>query len=259
MRSWYISVAVIALLLLGIFLAGDSLAKMAWDNEYPGLALVLNRSDSELAMQLGNYYFNGGAYDLDKAEKAYLRAISIDSKIIGANYQLARIYFVKGEDDKAIEYINKEIEINPQSLRSLYVRGLIHGSSGRLAKAEEDFKRFVEWSPTEWAGYNDLAWVLAKERKYKEAEEVLKIALEKVDRAKDNPWLWNSLGVSQLNQNDNLKAKKSFEKARETSKILTLKEWQKAYPGNDPAESEKAFEDFKIAIEKNIEASLPVR
>lgn len=256
MKRWHIYVSILAVFLFGFLFAGDTLAKYAWEEgRMANLALVLNRSDAKLAMELGNYYFNGGAYDLERAEDSYKKAISIDPKTLRANYELARIYFVKAEDQRAIEHINKEIELNPQSLRSLYVRGLIYGSTGRLAEAEEDFRRFVEWSPSEWAGYNDLAWVLAKQRKYKEAEAVLEEALQKVSGAGENPWLWNSLGVSELNQDKLSEARKSFENARDAVGKLTLRDWQAAYPGNNPIESEKAFSDFKKAIEENIEAS----
>ena len=130
--------------------------------------------DAAEAVRLGNYYFNGaGGYDLEKAEAGFTKAVEIDPKILWGHYQLARVYFVKGEKDRALEEINKELEVNPENLRSLYVRGLIYESSGKLAEAEADFKRFVLWAPKEWAGYNDLAWILAKEGKYREAKEVL--------------------------------------------------------------------------------------
>jgi len=212
--------------------------------------------DAAEAIRLGNYYFNNGAYDLEKAEEAFRRALKADPKILWGHYQLARIYFVKGEKDKALEEINKELEANPENLRSLYVRGLIYGSSGKLAEAEIDFKRFVVWFPSEWAGYNDLAWILAKEGKYKEAKEILLDALKKAARAEKNPWLWNSLGVAELNLGEYANARKSFTKAKESVNMLLLKDWQSAYPGNNPVESERGLADFKRAIEANLEKSI---
>ncbi|OGF92316.1 hypothetical protein A3H05_00385 [Candidatus Giovannonibacteria bacterium RIFCSPLOWO2_12_FULL_43_26] len=73
--------------------------------------------DAAEAIRLGNYYFNNGAYDLEKAEEAFRRALKADPKILWGHYQLARIYFVKGEKDKALEEINKELEANPENLR----------------------------------------------------------------------------------------------------------------------------------------------
>src|SRR3990167_684263 len=194
--------------------------------------------DAAEAVRLGNYYFNGAGGDgLEKAEAG----------------------FVKGEKDRALEEINKELEVNPENLRSLYVRGLIYESSGKLAEAEADFKRFVLWAPKEWAGYNDLAWILAKEGKYREAKEVLLEALKKTGRAEKNSWLWNSLGVAELNLGEYANARKSFTKAKESASMLPLKDWQDAYPGNNPEESARGLADFKRAIEENLKRSLPAR
>ena len=50
----------------------DALAHKAWNKFHsPQAALVLDGSDAKLAMEIGNYYFNGGAYDLKIAEQAY--------------------------------------------------------------------------------------------------------------------------------------------------------------------------------------------
>src|SRR3989344_8964899 len=166
----YIWISVIAVLVFGFLLFGDALARVAWEkHKFADLSLALNFSDAELAFSIGSYYFGEPAYDLEKAEKGFAKAVKIDSKISRGHYQLARIYFVKGEYDKAFSEINKEIEANPENLRSLYVRGLINayrGTYGDLQRAENDFRRFTLWAPSEWAGYNDLAWILSKEAKY---------------------------------------------------------------------------------------------
>ena len=121
----------------------------------------------------------------------------------GGHYQLARIAFVRSDFDTALREINAELAANPENLRSLYVRGLIYGYRGLLgdlALAESDFTRFTEWAPSEWAGYNDLAWILAKEGKYQEIETVMARALKNVPGGTENPWLWNMLGVARLNE-----------------------------------------------------------
>src|SRR3990167_2854627 len=224
-----------------------------------GFLLSRGYGDAGFLMRQGNFYFNGGAYDLEKAERAFQRAVRIEPGILWGHYQLARIYFVKGNSAKAIEEINKELEANPENLRSLYVRGLIYGFSGRFGEAEEDFRRFTLWAPKEWAGYNDLAWILAKEGKYREAKEVLLEALKKTGRAEKNSWLWNSLGVAELNLGEYANARKSFTKAKESASMLPLKDWQDAYPGNNPEESARGLADFKRAIEENLKRSLPAR
>src|SRR3989338_1757379 len=213
--------------------------------------------DAAEAMRLGNYYFNGaGGYDLEKAERAFKKAIAMDSEILWGHYQLARVYFVKGEKDKALEEINKELEANPANLRSLYVRGLIYGAMGRPQEAEADFSRFVRWAPKEWAGYNDLAWILAKEGKYADAEKVAGEGIKEAIGGEENAWLWNSLGVAQLNLKKYNDAEKSFRKALKLARNMTENEWARAYPGNNPEESARGLDAFKIAVQANFNTAV---
>lgn len=239
----------------------DSLARLAWQKyHWPQMAILLDRSDADLAMFIGDYYFNGVTgsreYNPDISFKAYKKAVSIKSEILWGHYQLARIYFLKGDFNGALEEIKKELTANPENLRSLYVRGLIYGyrnQSGDLEKAEADYRRFTEWVPTEWAGYNDLAWILSKENKFEDVKKVISTALVAAYYGDDNPWLWNSLGVAQLNLAENRDAAISFKKALTLAEKLTAADWVKSYPGNDPQAAFGGLAAFRNAIQENLE------
>ena len=259
-KSKHIWISATGLIIFAFLLSQDFLARLAWQKYYnPRIALDLISQDADLAIRLGNYYFNGGAYDLTKATKAYKKALKAKPGILWGHYQLARIYFVKGENNPALEEINKELEANPENLRALYVRGLIYGYrgfSGDLELAENDFRRFVSWAPSEWAGYNDLAWILERLRDYKEAELVIEQAFEKIAGADENPWLWNSLGVARLNLKEYELAASAFTKALELANLLTPEKWQKSYPGNGPQFAESGLSSFRQAIEENLKRSM---
>jgi tetratricopeptide (TPR) repeat protein len=241
----------------GFLLAQDALARLALEKfGRPDIALLLNRGDAKLAMFLGNYYFNGtlgrSEYNLDKAERAYQKATAVRPGILWGHYQLARIYFIKGQLEKALEEINKELEANPENLRSLYVRGLIYGYSGNLDKAEADFRRFTEWAPKEWAGYNDLAWILSKRSKYREAKEAAMRGIDEAQDGRENPWLWNARGVAELNLGEYKEAKTSFAKAKALAEKLSENDWRRAYPGNNPQNAGLGLKAFREAIEENL-------
>jgi len=244
----------------------DALAKLLWQKYHlPNTAILLNQSDADLAMLVGSYHFNGviggGEYNLDIAEKAYKKAVSINPKILWGHYQLARIYFVKGDYSYALKEVNKELEANPENIRSLYVRGLIYGyreQVGDLDKSEADFWRFTEWAPKEWAGYNDLAWILSKKMKYLEAEKTINLAFKEISGSRNNPWLWNALGVAQLNLKKYSVASDSFKKAKELASKLTIEDWRRSYPGNDPKSYSEGLSAFIKAIEKNLKRSQAV-
>lgn len=248
-----LSITFLILGFVGFFASRDVLAEVAWRKyKKPAAALLLVYRNAELPMEIGNFYFGGREYDLSLAERAYRKAARTDPKILWGHYQLARIHFLKGGFDKALEEINKELAANPENLRSLYVRGLIYGFSGKLTEAENDFRRFIEWATKEWAGYNDLGWILSKQGKHQEALAVIEGAFREIADAEENPWLWNSRGVMELNLGMHVRASVSFEHARELAEGLTIADWMRSYPGNNPLQAEDGLQKFRNAIKENI-------
>lgn len=226
--------------------------RMLWDGHYTSVAYFLNWHDADLAKRIGDYYFSMHAYNLHRAEASYELSVRLDSQKPQAHYQLSRVYFVEGRFADAIDQVNAELDSNPTFGRSYYVRGLIEMSKGDLILAESDFKHFVFLAPAEWGGYNDLAFVLAKEGKYEESEAVVRSAFENAIGADGVAWLWNSLGLAQLNQHKNAEAKASFERARALSQTLTRAQWYGAYSANDPRVIDESIASFQRAIEANI-------
>lgn len=249
----YREIGILVVLLVAItFFARQPIGRFMWHVlGAPRTALLLT-TDARFAMEIGNYYFNGGGYDLEQANRAYQKALLINPLIILGHYQLARINFTKNNFNLAIEEINKELEMNHSNLRSLYIRGLIYGYSGNLAQAEEDFSRFIQWAPKEWAGYNDLAWVLLKEKKYKQAYYIAQEGIEHALNGEKNAWLWNSRGVAELNLDLHEQARNSFEQALVLAEAITSANWQRSYPGNNPEDAESGLVQFKEAIQINL-------
>jgi len=202
------------------------------------------------AISSGNYYFNGGAYDLEKAEFWTRAALFLDPKpTYNIHYQLARIYFSKNEYPKALKEINTQLAANPSNQRAYYVRGLINGFLGNFNEAIRDFKKFVVWAPEGWAGYNDLSWAYYEAGQFKEAKEIAQRGLEKFP---ENTWLLNGLGAAEQGLKNYSEAEIWFKKAREAVKDLTVEEWRKAYLGDNPAASQASLQKFKDEIKYNL-------
>lgn len=243
-----------------LFGARDSIATLLWKNyRLDTIALLLDSNNAELARSIGNYYFNvfeSGVHDLDRAKDAYQRALTLNQSIKRGHFQLARIYFIEGNFFNALEEINKELELYPDYGRSYYVRGLIYGYRNfpdDLIKAEGDFKRFIEWNPTNWAGYNDLSWIQIKQEKFTEAKETVQLAFELLPFTKTtNPWLWTMLGVAELNVGNYTKSRDAFLIVREISDNMTPEYFWSAYPGNNSANAENAFNQFKATLSFNL-------
>lgn len=258
---WYVWVSIAAVAAFVFLLSRDELTEAAWEQyRWPRVALVISR-DAELAMQIGNYYFGGPAYDLAVAERAYRKAVAIEPGILWGHYQLARIHFMRREYEDALQKVALELEHNPENLRSLYIRGLMYAfrdQPGDLGRAEDDFRRFTQWVPKEWAGYNDLAWVLSKQGKYAEAKTAIEAAFREVPGDESNPWLWNSLGAAELNLGNYREATSAFKRAQDLAQGLSEASWRQAYPGNNPADAASGIQAFKDAIAENLQRAAAV-
>jgi len=178
--------------------------------------------------------------------------VAIDPTLPWGNYQLARVYFVENRLDKALRAINRELEIFPNNIRALYVRGLVEGYSGMLAEAEEDFARFLEYAPYDWAPYNDLAWIEAAQGDFAAMRETARAGIERAIGGATNPWLWNMLGVAELNLNNFDAAEPALREARAMALALTSADWRAAYPGNNPDQTHEGLAAFRAAIDENL-------
>lgn len=267
-KKYFFSVGVTILALLAIWLltpVPTLVARSVWKQYHGGaLALMLDRTDARLAIEIGEYYFGNQAaigtagarpYDLPLAEKAFGKAIKINPSVPVAHYMRARVEFVRADFDSALADLNSELALFPENKRTLYMRGLTYayrGLPGDLLLAEQDFREFTTWASREWAGYNDLAFVLAKEKKYSEAAKVLKEAIAKAEGGATNPWLWDALGVMELNINNPVQAVSALTKAQKYAAMLTETDWQRAYPGNNPTMAAQGIGFIQGGIAKNI-------
>lgn len=208
---------------------------------------------STLALNIGNHYFNvdgKGRYDLKKAEEYFYAALNFNPNITDAWHQLARIDFLRGDFDEALQKINTQIELHGKELMpSYYIRGLILGYMGRYEESEQDFLTFLEWDPTNWATHNDLAWVYFSQGRFEDAAKIAKKGLE---YNPGNPWLLNMYGVSLMNLGNNEDAREMLERAYMEAQLLTESVWHWAYPGNDPMSAARGVREFQEVVGKNL-------
>ncbi len=252
-RMYAMLLIVVIFIAFGITTNRKVTSEITWNVlKFPKLALFID-TDADLAVSIGNYYFNvnnEGAYNLKKAKYYFNRALELDPDVLVAWHQLARINFLAGNFSDALLEINKQIEIHGDgSMSPYYVRGLIYGFMNEYEKAEKDFLIFAEWDEGNWAVYNDLAWIYFKNGDYEKAEQISRKGL---GFDPNNPWLLNSYGVSLMNTNKSADANIALLKALDEAQKLTPLAWQKAYPGNNPNVAKEGLENFIEAIEFNV-------
>lgn len=260
-RRLVIATAVILIITGLLYAARERVSAYAWEAYVSsGPALVLG-ADTDTLSDIAHHYYGYGEratkeYDPETALRAYELLAQHDPVEPFVYYQIARIYFVLGDFGKALEAIEKEMELFPENARAYYTRGLIYGyqyTPETYVLAESDFRYFTQQHSAEWAGYADLAWVMLAQGKYEETASVVRDAIEQNPHFADSPWLLNSLGVAYLNSGKYEEALEVFDSALREAKGLTEADWYRAYPGNAPVGAAERIRQFVESIQRNMD------
>ena len=215
---------------------------------------------------LGQYYFNqgdspSGAYDLEKARHYFTEAIETDPKGNSLSwYQLGRIDFLEGNFNAAIYKFKKQQQYFDDDIPNVYyMLGLTYAYQARREEipenwslAEENFKKYLDFFPDSPWARTDLSWIYFSQGKFEEMIPILEIGLV---TEPDNPWLRNMYGLALLNTGKPEEADKQFIRALEDAEKLTVEDWGKSYPGNDPKIWDEGLSEFKAAIRNNLTLS----
>lgn len=201
----------------------------------------------------GSQYFDAtraAAYSINKASFLFNLAAKFQFDLPGVHHNLARISFLKGDFQKALDEINLELSLNPEpSPSSYYVRGLIKGYMDDFDGAAEDFELFLLFDPHSWAGMNDYAWVLIKAGRADDAVD----AIEKVlFLHPENSWLLNTYATALFESGHTNEAREAVTRAARAAMELTEQEWSRANPGNDPLIAVDGVAAFQSAVLRNM-------
>lgn len=231
MRTHFVLVALILLALLSLYGSREALARGA--------------------VHVGNSFFTADEnYNLNAANFFYRAALFFDGDAEDVWHQRARIDFLQGDFDGALEKIEKQIALHGTDfMASFYIRGLVHGYRREFIEAQQDFRAFLSWDPNNWAARNDLAWTFF-------ATGDFAAALEEAGRGlaadSDNPWLLMMRGMSRHNLGEHEGARADLAAARAEALRLTEEDWRRAYPGNDPKAAGAGLRAMRKAVDENL-------
>lgn len=239
----------VLIFMANLFSYREQIASYVWQKTHLEASWYIDPWNSALAYSIGNYYFNHGTYDPEKAERYFRHATIVTPLHLDAHYQLGRILFIKGKFIEAKHEIDTVIAANPDFEKAYYMRGLILGYQGRLEQGIPYFEEFIRRAPNEWAGYNDLAWLYFRMGEYEKVRETTEKGL---GVSPENVWLLNMHGLALHNLGRSEEAQLLFKRAKERADILKPEDWGKAYPGNDPAIYADGLARMHEAIDHNL-------
>jgi tetratricopeptide (TPR) repeat protein len=217
-------------------------------------AMLTMFPSAQRAYSYGEHHFSsksGNAYDVNKAQYFFEIAARENPEDPYAYHELARIAFLRSDYGNARSLITKAIDVangNPIP-SSYYVKGLIEGFSLDYDAAIADYKKYITYDPTNWAATNDLAWVLLKAHRPKEAIQ----AIDKVlPYWPENPWLLNNKATALQEVGKIADALVAIRSADAAVGNISQQDWLKAYPGNDPRVAREGVEALKTSIAENM-------
>ncbi len=114
-----------------------------------------NRQDYDVAVTLGNIYFDIGYFQKDnsqfqKAREFYQKALELKSNDADVRTDLGLTYFLTNppENDKAIAEFQKSLQINPKHEKTLQMMAQIMLNQNQLNEAEKFISRLKEANST---------------------------------------------------------------------------------------------------------------
>ncbi len=135
---------------------------------------------SEARNNLGSVYQELGF--VDKAEAEFLKVISdrvYPTKEL-PNYNLARLYFTKGNYDQAMAYAETAVKLNSRFAMAHNLKGLILERQGRLDDAIDSYKQAVKIVPEDVNFNFNLGSAYFKNQQWGNAEGIFQAILPRI-------------------------------------------------------------------------------
>lgn len=127
---------------------------------------------------VGKYFFwtNQDVKRINKQLEYLEQQVQAKPKDLKMRVALGYTYFLKGDEDKAINEFNKVIEIDKRYYEAYYDMGLVYESQDRLDDALEMYQKTTELAPKDHKAFLQKGIVYRKMKMYKQAVESLEAA-----------------------------------------------------------------------------------
>ena len=136
--------------------------------------------------------------DLEVAKQRLVQALSIDSRLVLARYNLGRACQLLGQIDEAAAEYRKVLEVDPEHAEAHNNLGLVLQSQGQIAAAQEHFLKALQRNALFIDAHNNLGNLLAEGKQLNEAigqfEEALRIEPTSADAYNGLGKAWGAQG-----------------------------------------------------------------
>lgn len=148
--------------------------------------------------------------DWKNTETLWTATAKASPNYVASQNNLANIYVLNGEYEKAVEAYKTAIKLNPQYSFSYYNLGYTLRMLKRYEEAIPILETAIKLNPNYWQSYEQLGGVYYELGKFGESELYIRRAIE---ISPNVSMLWAQLGTLELRKGNIVFAKESFEKA----------------------------------------------
>jgi len=120
-------------------------------------------------------------------EEIYPTKIAKSNRLEFVYYAMAKQMSRRKDYEGALEYINKALEINPDSVLYIAERATIHEFMADEGKMKEDLKKILEAKPGDIEAVRNLAAIYADEGKERKALNLINNAMDRISRSSEKP------------------------------------------------------------------------
>ena len=228
---------------------GEFLDQEKWDEAIETLTRFIEEYPSYQNVVLA-YNYRGIAY---REKREYDRAIEDLNKAIelGSNNAIdyntrGTVYGEKGEYDRAIEDFDTAIELKPDFAKAYSNRGLAYQGKGAYDRAVEDCSKAIELDPNNAAAYNNRGLAYQGKREYDRTIEDLNKAI-KLDP--ENAIVYTNRGLAYSGKGEHDRALEDLNKAIELKPDFAKAYSNRGLAYSGKGEHARAIEDLNKAIE----------
>lgn len=114
------------------------------------------------------------ANDTGTAQEEYLKALALDPASVVLHLRLAALYHTQGEHGKAQAHAEEVLARDAANLPALNILATVAAATGRSDLAIGYYERIVAMRPQETQAYYSMGMLLAGQKRYEEAERMLR-------------------------------------------------------------------------------------
>jgi Flp pilus assembly protein TadD len=138
-------------------------------------------------------------------------ALASEPNSMQAHFVLGGLYLQQGDLPLAIEALTVAARLDPNSAATHSVLGRAYERKGDLARALEQYKRVIALTPQSPVGYNNVAWLYA--RQAKNLDEALALAQKAQELAPNSGAVLDTLGWVHYQRGEYTRAEPILKKA----------------------------------------------